>query len=388
MAIRYTDLDDVKNEYVSINGVTDSYHKLIENDESLINTLQNKPGVWECKWYNDDKIPGYQKGAAVWINTEDIDQFINARYDDIEHYILNSRYRGEYLSISGDTQQTMQLFKNVCNGSNGYDRLYYLGDINQCAQVKVSILSSNNKDLPTVTSSWANAFRLSSAQSYRDIITSETKDFLEQSLSTHIQNYHLSSMTMKELTSTYLLNDFSNISLKQNPQTHNIKNRTKAMSGFDRVIMFADKKDSYGGHRWFRLWSSGYLEHGGQLICAGTSKVITVDLSWKYDGDRKNSIVYDYPVVYDGMYPMNMDIYVGSTTVDINNQNLGPSMTYCATVTPIMAINKEYQKDTVEVFNITNSSFQFSNENSKMTRFSYRTGGFITEPSMNKWGIA
>ena len=388
MAIRYTDLEDVKNEYVSINGVTDSYHKLIENDESLINTLQNNPGVWECKWYNDDKIPGYQKGAAVWINTEDIDQFINTRYDDIEHYILNSRYRGEYLSISGDAQQTMRLFKNVCIGSNGYDRLYYLGDINQCAQIKVSILSSNNKDLPTVTSSWANAFRLSSAQSYRDIIADRMKDFLEQSLSTHIQNYHLSSMTMKELTSTYLLNDFSNISLKQNLQTHNIRNRVNTMVGFDRIIMFADKKDSSGGHRWFRLWSSGYLEHGGWLACNGTTEVITVNLSWQYGGNGKNSIVYDYPVVYDGMYPMNMDIYVGSETVATDSQNLGPVMTYDVTVTPIMTGDKQYQRDTVEVFNMTNSSFQFSNENSKTTRFSYRTGGFITEPSVNKLGVA
>ena len=59
MGLKYTDLEQVKNEYVSINGVTNSYHKLVENDERLVTTFQNKPGVWECKWFNDDSVPGY-----------------------------------------------------------------------------------------------------------------------------------------------------------------------------------------------------------------------------------------------------------------------------------------------------------------------------------------
>ena len=48
-------------------------------------------------------------------------------------------------------------------------------------------------------------------------------------------------------------------------------------------------------------------------------------------------------------------------------------MTYNINVTPVATNSVEYKKDTVEVFNITNSSFQFSNENGKITQFSYNT---------------
>ena len=109
---------------------------------------------------------------------------------------------------------------------------------------------------------------------------------------------------MKELTSTYLLNDFSNISLKQKTQTHNIKNRSQTMNGFDKIMMFVERNDA-NGTQWFRLWSSGYLEHGGRLTCSGST--ITVNLGWTYSigGTEKNSVIYDYPVVYEGMYMIN-----------------------------------------------------------------------------------
>ena len=178
MALKYTELDQVKSEYISINGLTESFHKLLENDDSLLMSLRNKPGVWEKKWYNDDSILGYQKGAAVWLNTEDVTQFINARFDEIEHYILNSDRRGEYLSISSDPSKTFEMFKNVCNGENGYRRLYYLGELTADAQVRVS-MSSNNKNPPNDDTCWVDAFRLSSVESYQRVIRKELEKDLE-----------------------------------------------------------------------------------------------------------------------------------------------------------------------------------------------------------------
>lgn len=160
MSLEYTDLEQVKNEYVSINGITDSLHKLVENDERILLTLNNKPGIWEAKWYNDDTIEGYQRGAAVWLNTEDIDHLIDVKFDEIRHYILNSEYKGEYLSISSDNIASKELFKNVCNGTGGYRRLYYIGNMSSPAQVRVSKVD-NNKDDPT-KSTWGDSFRLSS----------------------------------------------------------------------------------------------------------------------------------------------------------------------------------------------------------------------------------
>lgn len=69
------------------------------------------------------------------------------------------------------------MFKNVCSGTNGYKRLYYLGNIISCAQLRIS-LSSDNKDLPT-ENSWRDVLRLSSVQAYKDIILDKTQDYLD-----------------------------------------------------------------------------------------------------------------------------------------------------------------------------------------------------------------
>ena len=144
------------------------------------------------------------------------------------------------------------------------------------------------------------------------------------------------------------------------------------MNGFDKIMMFVERNDA-NGTQWFRLWSSGYLEHGGRLTCSGST--ITVNLGWTYSigGTEKNSVIYDYPVVYDGMYMINTELYVNPSTIIIDSNNIGPTMTYNINVTPVATNSVEYKKDTVEVFNITNSSFQFSNENGKITQFSYNT---------------
>ena len=71
MSLKYSDIEEFNSEHVSLNNFNDNMNKFVENDENLILNLKNRPDVWECKWYNDQSIPGYQVGAAVWIGTED-----------------------------------------------------------------------------------------------------------------------------------------------------------------------------------------------------------------------------------------------------------------------------------------------------------------------------
>ena len=219
MALKYTDLEDLNADYVSLNNFNDSLAKLVENDEDLILNMKNRPDVWECKWYNDQQIPGYQIGAAVWIGTEDPEQFVKSRFDEIEHIVLNSQYRGQYVQISSDSEKVMAMFLNICNGTGGYKRLYYLGDPKQHAQVRVCVSATDsatntNYDLPTAKT-WKDSFRLSSIENYQNIMLSAATSSIVDNLSTHIKNYHLSSsVSLKQLTSNYLLNDFSNITLK------------------------------------------------------------------------------------------------------------------------------------------------------------------------------
>lgn len=76
MSLEYTELDEIKSDYVSINSLNTQFSDLLENDKSLVDTVSNRPVVWLNKWYNDDTIPGYKHGDAVWMNTENLTVFI------------------------------------------------------------------------------------------------------------------------------------------------------------------------------------------------------------------------------------------------------------------------------------------------------------------------
>lgn len=118
-------------------------------------------------------------------------------------------------------------------------------------------------------------------------------------------------MTVNEITSNYLLSDFSNVSQKQSLTTHNIWNRGEELVGFDKILLFVEKNDS-DGTRWFRLWSSGFLEHGGQLSVTGSPDCVSVNLSWNYNSSDK-SVVYDYQNGYDGVYASGEKLSVGNS---------------------------------------------------------------------------
>lgn len=55
--------------------------KFIQNDVSLISENTSSPGIWECKWVNDQSKPGYSKGDAVWLNTQTPYDILNSSYD-------------------------------------------------------------------------------------------------------------------------------------------------------------------------------------------------------------------------------------------------------------------------------------------------------------------
>ena len=131
-----------------------------------------------------------------------------------------------------------------------------------------------------------------------------------------------SSVTPEQITSNYLLNDFSNVSLKQELNTHNILNRGDRIVGFDSILKFVNIS-SENGTRWFRLWSSGFLEHGGTISCE-RGNVLSVKLDWKYGTNpEKTAITYDYPVKYDGFYAYGYSLCVDNTKIDIDQDNIG-----------------------------------------------------------------
>lgn len=76
---------------------------LIENDVENLPSQSSVPGIWEKTWLNDSTRHGYRKGQAVWINTEDPDEFIQARSQQFYDYLVNNeKYRDTVLEYSGD----------------------------------------------------------------------------------------------------------------------------------------------------------------------------------------------------------------------------------------------------------------------------------------------
>lgn len=69
---------------------------------------------------------------------------------------------------------------------------------------------------------------------------------------------------------------------------------SKLDSGFDCVQKYVRKEYPSGSVKWFRLWKSGYLEHGGTVyassagesgdVCSQDGNFITVNLGWQYGG--------------------------------------------------------------------------------------------------------
>lgn len=49
--------------------LNDVFSKLIENDRQMSPENSSSPQLWEQRWLNDWEIRGYDKGAAVWLNT-------------------------------------------------------------------------------------------------------------------------------------------------------------------------------------------------------------------------------------------------------------------------------------------------------------------------------
>jgi hypothetical protein len=98
-----------------------------------------------------------------------------------------------------------------------------------------------------------------------------------------------------------MMNDFSNAS---NVQKYN-KTSIRNMSGFDSILKFVCKRYGDNNLKWFRIWKSGYLEHGGIIdindVKGGDSvyygdsenKMFTVFFDWKYD-ENLAAPIFDY----------------------------------------------------------------------------------------------
>lgn len=74
MSIKYRNNSDIfigRDENITDVRLNQSFNKMLENDLALSPNNSIEPKIWECRWYSDENVRGYDKGYAVWINTED-----------------------------------------------------------------------------------------------------------------------------------------------------------------------------------------------------------------------------------------------------------------------------------------------------------------------------
>lgn len=289
MSLRYTKYEDIclkVGSKITLNSLNAALKKLIENDNSLIPENSIVPKIWECKWFNDKTMPGYSKGDAVWINTEPLDSFTAARYQNILNYLLqNSFYRTKVEALQ-KVNDTAKLFA-LCRDMVQTGKLYYIGDITQPVQLKIST-ADDNKDPPLDTSSkWKNFFIITdddtNMQKFLQILTQQTNELMHL----HVETYHLPETFPIE---NYLLRDLANIDQNKVQKCKSIKYRSN-YQGFDYILMTVRKKYDGKSQKWFRIWNSGYLEHGGTIDLDANSLpendektdcTYTVHLDWSY----------------------------------------------------------------------------------------------------------
>ena len=91
MSLVYTELSSVeisRQDGFRIATVNTRLRNLVENDQTFFGS-NVRPDIWERRWYNDagNKSLYYQKGDAVWLNTEPADEFVAAHAADIDMYV-------------------------------------------------------------------------------------------------------------------------------------------------------------------------------------------------------------------------------------------------------------------------------------------------------------
>lgn len=227
--------------------------------------------------------------------------------------------------------------------------LYYLGDVKLPVQLRVCQYDNDEsgngvKRLPNDDEYWSDFFQMRDDNSLVKQIIRQFEATTTEQFENHVQQFHPES-TLSTRLDEYMLNDFSNASRKQLHNRFNLSH----MQGFDYVIKFIRKKYAGNAVKWFRLWSSGYLEQGGvfdinniagkdSIQYGGVSgKIATVNLNWTYKGS-KTAPGFDYvkssfQPFYDVDTALNVD---GDTSMVYNKaDNLDSTLRYFVQLTPI-----------------------------------------------------
>lgn len=425
MANINTKIEEPKINTISQQQLNRAATMMVNNDKKLLPNTGYSPKIWECTWYNSPVNSyttgtyGYSKGDAVWINTEDLDEFVKHNAEHIREVIAgNSKLKTGFDSISGNEKSEMEFLKKVVDGSivgsSTNQPLYYLGSITEPVKIKVSVVD-NNIDLPTNPDSWKDFFNNQDPVQFSEKLNAEFERLLSAYMDQHMLEYHLSGLAQyqnavygqtRQLEDLYLKKNLDNVSLFQ--EFGNTPGEDNC--GFDYVVHFCKKPfNSENGtvktSKWFRVWQSGYLEHGGIVFnnpkhaalmgdsfeC--DSKLYKVNLTWAID-KVKTAPSFKYSAAPTGFYFEDNKISLSGTQYGLNmlGRHISEQDRYQIQITPILGNSSgavpysTMHVDTTtqnvyyvskDAVNIENSSFCFVLD-PDIQQYSYYAAGFVS----------
>jgi hypothetical protein len=375
----YSHLSDLfisKEENITDGIISKVLAKLLTNDLFLSPTNSEFPSVWECKWFNNSNVPGYSKGDAVWYNTEILDEFIVKNSSKIYDYAKNNIYlKSKIVPFVANNAEILKLYEKIVVGYNEdgvvLPALFDLGNLSDEAQIKISN-HDGNKDSLDVLSSWDDFFN----KNLLNLMSASISGIVADAFKTHVLSYHLSSLSteaeVQAEASKFLDHSLSNASAVQSESPLYITDQT----GFDYVKKFSRNKS-----KWYRLWNSGLLEHGGIISATWTSGSVEVKLNWT-DSNNETAPVFIYTESPASFYGMYSDFDDGSKISSANalNQNLR----YVLEITPLLSASAvpygmpdQFNNYTAaEACYLTNSSFSIKLTKNSTRVFSYYVRGF------------
>ena len=425
MANINTKIEEPKIDTISQQQLNRATTMMVNNDKKLLPNTGYSPKIWECTWYNSPVNSyttgtyGYHKGDAVWINTEDLDEFAKHNAEHIREVIAgNSKLKTAFDSISGNEKSEIEFLKKVIVGdivgSSTNQPLYYLGSITEPVKIKVSVID-NNTDLPTDSDTWKDFFNNQDPVQFSEKLNAEFERLLSAYMNQHMLEYHLSGLAQyqntvygqtRQLEELYLKKDLGNVSLFQ--EFGNTPGEDNC--GFDYVVHFCKKpfnseNSTVKTSKWFRVWRSGYLEHGGIVFndpkhaalmgdsfeCDG--KLYKVNLTWAID-KVKSAPSFKYSAAPTGFYFEDNKISLSGTQYGLNmlGQHISEQDRYQIQITPILGNSSgavpysTMHVDTTtqnvyyvskDAVNIENSSFCFVLD-PDIQQYSYYAAGFVS----------
>ena len=291
------------------------FRLLLENDKIINQLFSNAIGIWECFWYYDSSIKGYSIGDAVWLNTEDPNEFVKLHADAIRQYTrLNSQILDKLPEFDSRDDAIVNQYKAAMSGYTDISLgqgvklppIFDIGDFSKPIQLAIS-LKNNNKALLSDSTAWKTLFVDSESDSdrIRSIISKKEAYVLDK----HLKDYHFAGneSSVQAKLSNYIdvpLNTlYSYTTFPSSWQSKYNESNAKPSHGMDYVLFSIRKPYMSSGaisqYQAMRYWNSGLLEHFGTistkdpLFVSSDGKTITIPFNWLIANDNSGAKVYE-----------------------------------------------------------------------------------------------